>query len=99
MKTAKKTEKTTEKLHPYEIGKNYFIRTVTHHYTGKLVDVFPHELVLSRACWIADDGRFADALKTGNFNEVEPFASDAIIGRGAIVDACVLMADLPTSQK
>ena len=32
--------------HPFEIGKNYFIRTVTHHHTGKLVAVGPQELVL-----------------------------------------------------
>ena len=88
------------RLHPYKVGANYFIRTVTHHYTGKLVEVFPQELVLEGACWIADDGRFADALKTGEFSEVEPFASDqVVIGRGAIIDACILATSLPASQK
>jgi hypothetical protein len=48
---------------PYQVGKNYFIRTVTHHYTGKLIKVTPKELVLKDAAWIADDGRFMNALK------------------------------------
>lgn len=51
------------KMHPFEVGKNYFIRTVTHHHTGKLVAVYDHELVLENAAWIADDGRLSDALK------------------------------------
>jgi hypothetical protein len=75
---------------PYEVGKNYFIRTVTHHYTGRLVAVYPQELVLEEAAWIASDGRFAEALKTGVVDEVEPFpAGPVVIGRGSIIDAMV----------
>jgi hypothetical protein len=87
--------------HPYRVGENYFIRTVTFHYTGKLKEVYPLELVLSDAAWIPDDGRFADALKTGIFNEVEPYPieEDVIIGRGALIDATVLNAPLPKDQK
>lgn len=86
--------------HPFEVGKNYFIRTVTHHHTGKLVAVFPTELVLENACWIADDGRFTQALQKGEFNEVETFPTGAlvIVGRGSIVDA-VQISSIPTSQK
>ena len=86
--------------HPYVIGANYFIRTVTHHHTGQLVQVTEHELVLKNAAWIADDGRFADALAKVEFNEVEPFPPDAlvIVGRGSIIDACQI-GTLPTSQK
>ena len=86
--------------HPFEIGKPYFIRTVTHHHTGKLVDVTPTELVLTEAAWIADDGCLTDALKTGNFNEVEmfPTGSRVIIGRGSVIDALVI-STIPTSQK
>ena len=85
---------------PFEVGKNYFIRTVTHHHTGKLVAVYPTELVLENACWIADDGRFTQALQKCEFNEVEPFPANAqvVIGRGSIVDAVQVCA-IPTSQK
>ena len=54
--------------HPFEVGANYFIRTVTHHLTGKLVEVYPTELVLIDAAWIADDGKLCQALKTETFN-------------------------------
>lgn len=85
---------------PFEVGKNYFIRTVTHHHTGRLVAVYPQELVLQDAAWIADDGRLADALKTCQFEEVEPFpeTQSVIIGRASIIDA-VQIDKVPTSQK
>ena len=86
--------------HPYEIGKNYFVRSVTHYYTGRLIEVFEHELVIEAAAWIADTGRYADALKSGDFSEVEPYPSGkVIIGRGAIIDAAQLSSSLPRSQK
>jgi hypothetical protein len=87
--------------HPYEVGENYFIRTVTHHFTGQLVAVHAGELVLAKACWIADDGRFADAVSKGQFNEVEPFPADAevIINRASVVDALKIGFVLPVSQK
>ena len=86
--------------HPFEVGKNYFIRTVTHHLTGKLVEVGPQELVLVDAAWIADDGRLADTIKSGNFSEVEPFPDDkrVIVGRASLIDAQVI-DKLPRSQK
>jgi hypothetical protein len=85
--------------HAWEIGKNYLIRTVTMIDTGRLVAVTEQELVLEDAAWIADTGRFSDALKTLNFTEVEPFPNGrVIVGRGAIIDA-VLLHDLPRSQK
>ena len=72
---------------PWVVGKSYFIRTVTMFLVGRLSAVFPGELVLEEAAWVADSGRFHDALKTGNLAEVEPFLAPVILGRGAIVDA------------
>lgn len=73
---------------PWEVGKIYLIRTVTMIDTGRLVAVTPHELILEDAAWIADTGRFADALRSMSFDEVEPFpAGRVIVGRGAIIDA------------
>ena len=88
------------KEHPYVVNADYFIRTVTFHYTGKLVEVYPTELVLVDAAWIADDGRFMQAVKDGSFNEVEPFPDGrVIIGRGSIIDATEIPFALPRSQK
>lgn len=84
---------------PYKVGKSYFIRTVTHYYTGKLERVTGKELVLSSAAWIADTGRFHDALKTGKLNEVEPFTDEIIVGRGGVIDAVEWKHPLPREQK
>jgi hypothetical protein len=85
---------------PYRIGGNYFIRTVTHHHTGRLVQITGQELVLEGAAWIADDGRFSESLKSCDFNEVEMFPSGSrvIIGRGSVIDA-VEISTIPVSQK
>ena len=84
---------------PYRIGANYFLRTVTHHHTGRLVEVTTQELVLEDACWIADDGRLTQALNTCEFGEVEVFPKGrVIIGRAAIIDATEIN-NLPSSQK
>lgn len=80
-------------------GKKYFIRTVTHHQTGECVAINEQEVVLKDAAWIADDGRFTQALESCVFNEVEMFPKGLVlVGRGSIIDACEI-AQLPTSQK
>lgn len=84
---------------PYQIGKNYFIRTVTNYYTGKLVWVGDKEIVLDTASWVADTGRFMQAVLTGTLKEVEPMGDGVVIGRGAIIDAIVITWELPTEQK
>lgn len=72
----------------WEVGKIYLIRTVTMIDTGRLVLVTPQELVLEDAAWIADTGRFADAVKKAEFSEVEPFpVGRVIVGRGSVIDA------------
>jgi len=89
--------------HPYEIGKNYLIRTVTMTVVGKLVYVGPHELKMDDASWVADTGRFSNALQKGLYHEesseIEPFNGSAIVGRGAIVDCVEYKHDLPKDTK
>ena len=81
---------------PWEIGKNYLIRTVTMIDTGKLVAVGPQELTLESAAWVADTGRFCGALQSCDFNEVEPFPEGKLIlGRGSVIDAI----QIPTLHK
>lgn len=86
------------------VGKNVFIRTVTHHYTGRVLSVTKEEIVLDRAAWIADDGRFADSMRdgfTGDRCEIEPWPEDAevAVNRGAVLDWSVWPHDLPRTQK
>jgi hypothetical protein len=85
---------------PYETMKLYFIRTVTFYYVGRLLFVTPQELVLDQCSWVADTGRFSDALKNGTVNENEPFPDgNVIIGRGSIIDAHIWLGKSLRSQK
>lgn len=84
----------------WEIGKSYIIRTVTMIDTGRLVAVTDRFLVLEDAAWVADTGRWSDALRTGNLSEVEPFPDGrVIVGCGAIVDAVCWGHTLPRKTK
>jgi hypothetical protein len=86
--------------HPYEIGKNYLIRTVTMTHFGKLIAVHEQELVLQDAAWIADTGRFSDSLISGDFDEIEPFPDgEVIVSRGGIIDAVQLPLPLKRERK
>ena len=69
-------------------GKDYFVRTVTHYFTGRLVWVGDKEIAFEDAAWIADTGRFNEFLEGKVVNEVEPFpkGSTVVIGRGSIID-------------
>lgn len=85
---------------PWVIGTKYLIRTVTNYWVGELCAVYPIELVLKSASWIADTGRYSDCLQVGNFKEVEPVhRGHVIIGRGSIDDAVEWHHQLPTEQK
>jgi len=82
------------------IGENVFIRTVTHHYTGHLVSRDSMFIKLEKAAWIADDGRFSDAMKdSSNFSEVEPFVTPPRINLYSIIDICPLTGNLPIEVK
>lgn len=85
----------------WKVGSNYFIRTVTHHLVGTLIEVTAKELWLKDASWIADDGRFMQAIRDGKLNEVEPFPDneEVPVGRGAIIDAVIWKHALPREQK
>jgi hypothetical protein len=78
-----------------------FIRTVTYFYTGRVIGQDDREIVLDHAAWIADTGRYADAMRTGVFSEVEPYPPEVVvrIQRSAIVEIVGWIHDLPKDQK
>lgn len=80
-------------------GKNVFVRTVTHHYTGRLASHDAHFLELEEAAWIADDGRFTQALAAGTLDEVEPYPGTALVAVGALLDVSEWLHELPRAQK
>jgi len=87
-----------EKQTPFEKGKSYFIRCVTYHTVGKVKAIVGDFLVLEHASWIADSGRFMQAIKDGKLSEVEP-TGDCIINLQSIVDAFPWVHALPSEQK
>jgi len=92
-----------EDAHPYEVGKNYLIRTVTMTQVGRMKRIYKNEIVLSDASWIPDTGRFQECLEKSiehsDNSEVEMFCGDVIIGRGAISDCVEYKHDLPKEKK
>lgn len=82
-------------------GSNVFIRTVTHYFTGRVERVTKSWIILSQAAWIADTGRFSEALKTGELNEVEPYPDDGIVrvSRDGVIDVTPWTHSLPREMK
>lgn len=84
---------------PFKIGEKIFVRTVTHYLTGKVKDVVGKFLVLQDAAWIADTGRFMDAIEKGTIKECEPVTSDVRLNTDTIVDCYSWLFELPRTQK
>ena len=84
---------------PFKVGDKLFVRTVTYFMTGRVKEIVGAFMVMEEAAWIADTGRFHDALKSGGFSEVEPFPNGvAYLNSASIIDASPI-AELPQVQK
>ena len=94
----KPAEKSTMPNHPFEGGEAYFIRTVTYHLVGRVKHVLRDFLILEEASWVADSGRFTQAIADGKLSEVEPVGM-AYVSLGAITDAFPWGHALPKGQK
>ncbi len=57
-----------------EIGKCYFVRTLSDHWVGRVIAVQPFSVTLEDAAWIADCGRLHVFMRDGKTNnmEIEP---------------------------
>ena len=83
----------------FTIGEKVFVRTVTYHLTGEIMDIRGGFLFLKDAAWIADSGRFTNAINNGDLNEVEPTQGLIRVNIGAIVDVYEWNHPLPRVQK
>lgn len=84
---------------PFKVGKAYLIRTVTMAHTGRVSAIIGGFLVLDDAAWIADTGRFNEAISKGTLNEIEPIEGPLIVSLGSIVDASEWNHVLPKGVK
>ena len=82
------------------VGKKFFIRMVTYHLVGEIEKVMGNLFILKNASWIADSGRFSDAIKKGlgENAEIEPVGT-AIININAMVDMFPYNHALPSKQQ
>ena len=84
---------------PFKIGEAYFIRTVTYFATGRVKTIVGQFLILEDAAWIADTGRFSDAIAKGVMNEIEPVEVDMFVNTSSITDAFPWSHKLPREKK
>jgi len=80
------------------VGKQFFFRTVTYHMVGKVTKIIGDFLRLEQASWIADSGRFSQAVKTGSFSEIEPVGT-CFVNLKSVTDFFPANYKLPTEQK
>ena len=77
------------------VGEKILCRTVTFYLTGRIVGSKGPFLLLENAAWVADTGRFADAIKTGALTEVEPVDIPVRVNIHSMVDVFPWLHDLP----
>jgi len=80
------------------VGHKWFFRTVTYHLTGQAVKIVGNFVELEDAAWVADSGRFMDAIKEGKLNEVEPVGK-AFVNLLSVTDFFPWKHSLPKEQK
>lgn len=80
------------------VGEKFFFRTVTYHLTGRVKRVIGSILELENAAWIADSGRFMNAIKDGTLNEIEPVGR-AYVNINSVTDFFPWKHPLPEKQK
>ena len=79
-------------------GKAYFFRTVTYHTVGKVKAVIGNFIQLEKAAWVADSGKFSEAIAKGTLSEVE-MVGDVYINLDTVVDFFPWNNPLPTETK
>jgi hypothetical protein len=80
------------------IGGKFFFRTVTYHLIGKVEKIVGKIAVLKNASWVANSGRFMNAIKDGTLEEVEP-VGDCFVNLDTVTDFFPWGHDLPQEQK
>jgi len=98
-----KDQLTQEEMKPINdfedmIGQKYFFRTVTYHLVGRVTKKIGQFFQLEGCSWVADSGRFMNAIKNGVLDEVEPLGV-GFVNIETLTDFFPWNHDLPTEQK
>ena len=79
-------------------GEKIFFRTVTYHIVARVKKVIGAIFMLEQASWVADSGRFMNAIRDGVLDEVEPLG-DWNVNISTVTDFGPWRHQLPTEQK
>ena len=71
---------------PFEVGQSYLFRTVTYFLLGKVKNITGSFIELEKASWVADTGRFNEAIAKGTLSEVEVVGVPVFLNVNSIVD-------------
>ena len=87
-----------------EAGKNYFIRTVSFFYTGKVREIKGNFVILDDVACILDTGRLSESIKEGKLeelstSEIEPLPNGTGINIAGITDFSPFGFELPSKVK
>lgn len=80
------------------VGSKFYFRTVTYHTVGEVTKIVGRFVHLKGASWVADSGRFNEAIKNGTLSEVEPVGI-AFVNLDTVVDFFPWKHKLPTEVK
>lgn len=79
---------TVQDLFDKYMNNGIFARCATFHYAGRLIDRTDDAafIVLDKATWVADSGRFGEALKNKSFSQFENYVNPVMLNTNFIVD-------------
>ncbi len=83
----------------FKTGDCVFVRTVTNYFVGRVKKWKDAWILLEDVSWVADTGRFSDALRKGEFSEIELYPDDVFVSVGSIVDVSRWNHSLPKENK
>lgn len=95
---AKKSEKWED---PIQVGQCVLIRSVTQFNVGRILHADSSGILLGEASWVADTGRWGDALLKGfkPVAEIEPYVKPVRVSVNNIMDVTKWRHKLPTKQQ
>jgi len=68
------------------LGQKVIVRTVTHFHIGTLVAIEGQWLMLDDALWVANTGRWHQALEEGKVEEADPFPGRVWVNAYGVID-------------
>lgn len=88
---------------PFKIGTAYLFRTIGYHWLGRVKAQCGKFLVLDEATWVADTGRYNEAVQGRiaelSSSELEPACRDVILNTDHITDATEYPFQIPRGVK